>query len=180
MTKKRVKRSAVGRAPQAKASPEKTEVQSEVQEVALKAEYIFQQDYEVIVDEQLIEEEWASHFAAEDQESVQEDVVRFKRMLGAIAANQKVLLEIFEWLVLAEVDSANAGSYVSDHYGKDREFFDILMERIDLFAPEDKEWLLWLVRCEKEKEDFDLYTQIVGLRVAFVVIPGGFRVGMRA
>src|SRR5437764_4451635 len=173
--KKRIKHKAVGRAPQAKQSvsnvvPEKNEVQSEENVVQskkteaqsekpqeihfpLRAEYILQQYYDIIVDERLIEEEWASQFDA--KYDVQEDVERFKRMLRAIVADREVLREVFDYLVLSEMESGVGGSYSYEYYDGRKEFISILVERVHLFIPEDKAWLLSLWNHKGEK-DFDL------------------------
>lgn len=145
-----------------------------------RAEYVFQQYYEVTIDEQLIEKEWLSSFEVESQGLLQEEVERFRRMLRGIIADRKALQAICDHLVLAEQDSELGSSiYVTEYYDEAKEFIDMLVEQSHCFTAEDREWLLSLIgKCGKEV--FDSGLQVEGLRVAFHLKPSGFCVGQHA
>lgn len=176
--RKRVRIPAVNRV-----TASETHVQAEPQEAGVlwESEYLLQQYYSVVVDERLIETKWVSYFGDEPSPvRPQEVVARFKRMLRCIVADRKVLRAICEYLVLVEQDGRGDSLYVVEHYTKAKDFTDILVEQSHCFALEDKAWLLSIVSLCEGEEDFDLYLQVEGLRVAFDVRASGFHVGQHA
>ena len=191
--KKRIKRKAVGRAPQTRQveSPvvpvettkplESSEMSGErtkpIEEVVIgdkplwKAEYVFQQYYEITIDESLLEENAFQDYGDSDRASLREEyLTRFKRMLKSLVTNSKALHAVCEFLVYRELEDGD--SYCREHYGDyNKSLADILEEHIDCFALEDREIL---------SSRYTFETLAEALREAIQLEPSGFRVGQHA
>lgn len=172
MSKKRRKERlpAVDRQLHQEASPEPGEPH-EV-EASYRGNYILVQWFTIKAGERQIEK-WFADFSEESRERLQGEIARVRRMFRALVGNERALDLVCRYLVLAEQDAMGDHTYVVEHYEKEKLFIEVLRDVADCFAPEDKQWLLSLLKQDRDPE-LDLVIAVDGLREAFKLTPSGF------
>ncbi len=162
---------AMNRQVHQEVSPELEELRQV--EASYRGNYILVQWFTVKASEQQIEK-WLAHFSEESREGLQDEVSRIRRMFRALVANERALDLVCRYLVLAEQDAMGDHTYVIEHYEGEKLFIEVLGDVADCFAPEDKEWLLSLLKQEDRRSELDLVIVVDGLREAFKLTPSGF------
>lgn len=125
-----------------------------------ETEFIVQQYYKVTFDASPINN---SNYSEPDADWAKEDRARNLRMFQAILADEKALQAVFEYIAIVDhaVELNSEEEFLTDHYGEEITFYQLLDRFAHIFTLEDKEYLQEMIKHEKDpKRDYDLSRDI--------------------